>query len=102
MCINLIQLAVTGLLFILMLVQLVFAVVRTINRINRKAPVKGWLVYWLMIVLLIVSIYTGMFATDKAFTALLTCVSIPAIWFFFVGRASDNTKPRLKYKFKSL
>ncbi len=94
--INLIQLAVTGLLFILLLIQLVFAAVRTINSINRKAPVKGWLVYWLMIVLLVMCVYSGMFATDNAFAAVLICVSIPGIWYFFAGRVSDNTKATLK------
>lgn len=88
--INLLLLALKGLLFLLMLIQLVFAAIRTIHRISNKAPLKGWLVYWVMIALLVLRIYDGAFAAEQAFVSLVINTAIPGIWFFFAGKVSDR------------
>jgi CDP-diglyceride synthetase len=95
--VNLFQLAISGLLFLLMLVQLVFAAIRTIHRMSSKAPLKGWLIYWAMIVLLAVCIYGGAFANEEAFVLLVACVTVPGIWFFFAGKVSDKFHQRTQH-----
>lgn len=95
--INLFQLALTGLLFLLMLIQLVFAAIRTIHRISNKAPLKGWLVYWVMIALLVLRIYDGAFAAEQAFVSLVINTAIPGIWFFFAGKVSDKLHKRINH-----
>jgi hypothetical protein len=90
--INLLYLAATFIVLLLMLIQMIFAAIRTLSRVKRKAPVKGWVIYWLMIAFNLLCILSGVFATEDSFVLLLITVSFPAIWFFFAGKVSDRQR----------
>ncbi|MGL5891932.1 MAG: hypothetical protein ACRC3B_18710 [Bacteroidia bacterium] len=74
---------------LIVLVQIIMGLKHTLNRIKRKAPIKGWIVYWLMIAFVVTCTCGGVFAPENGFVSLLIAVFIPAIWFFSAGKISD-------------
>ncbi|MCU0435745.1 MAG: hypothetical protein MUC87_19955 [Bacteroidia bacterium] len=71
--------------------QLVLAFIFHRVRVLNEQPTQGWKIYWLMVIPLLFWFFISVLMRESVDHIVLLCF-IPAVYFFFAGKVSDNWK----------